>query len=363
MKKKLMSIVLALALVLGISAPAMAASPTVAEGTSQMSTLADDDRSAIITALQHIESNKDAFELGKVDFADLYIGNKIQAYEYVENGLEELYYAFPLLYNGKVVALAIKVRGENYQISSALVDKINDASTATISLIYDANAVYLFDGENFTLLGESSTAVVQRESFNDGLPDVNKICVNLCDLGETERLEYVPAMNSRAQTYFACNVKYVPQGSDKNICWAATVACINNYVNGTNLTAADVARAKYGSFYYDKDLMTDEVVKFMNSQYNLNYTYHEYAPSDLVMLNNIQSGRPMYGSFFTTGATRHGATVYGINLVSGYITVMDPAFGSATAYDGGQGFYSYLNPYSGMELGLIYAICYTWQSA
>ncbi len=81
-----------------------------------------------------------------IEFSDLYIGDKIQAYEYVESGFEELYSAYPLLYNDELVALAFEVDEGCCQISTDLAAKIDDASVSKLSLVYDLSSIYLFDG-------------------------------------------------------------------------------------------------------------------------------------------------------------------------------------------------------------------------
>lgn len=351
LSKKLTSILCAAALL-------VSALPAAAATTEEIPI---DDKSAIIMALQDVEENKDIFELGEVEFTDLYVGNSIQAYEYVETGLKELYFAYPLFFNGDMVALAIKLKDGHYQISSALVNEIKSSNASTISLIYDAHAVYLFDGKSLTLMAENSMVIPQRKYLNNALPNTSEANLNLCDLEEAEKLNYVPAKNAREQTYFSCNVKYVPQGDKKLLCWAATIACINNYVNKTNLTAVSVAQNIYGTEDYDHSVAAAESAAIMRREYGLDYTYGGWPPSDSAMLNNIQSGYPMYGSFATTSQTLHAATIYGINPISGYITVMDPKFGSATAYYGLGSTYYYFSPNEGVDLFLVQGVCHTWQ--
>ena len=77
-----------------------------------------------------------------------------------------------------------------------------------------------------------------------------------------------------------------------------------------------------------------------------------------VILTNIQRGYPIYGSFETrTGF--HAVTIYGINVTSGRIMIMDPQYGSTTCYYGTNG-YTYVSEYAGYTFTLSHAICNSW---
>lgn len=141
-----------------------------------------------------------------------------------------------------------------------------------------------------------------------------------------------------------------------NICWAATIACINNYVHGTSLTAIQVAKTYYGE-NYNKSFSTSSSAGVMRAHYNLLYQYYARVPSSNIILSNIQSGYPIYGRFVHSSGG-HAVTIYGVNLISGYITVMDPEFGSTICYYS-NGIYSYTGR-SGAKLKLTEAICYIW---
>lgn len=347
--KKTISAILCISMLFALSSNAFAAS-SIAPGET---------RAAIVTALQNMESDKEAFGLGDVEFSDLYIGDQLHSYEYVETGFEELNSAFPLFYNGKLVALAFNVGAGNFQISSALVAELNNVAVSEIALVYDAHSVYLFDGMNFILLGKSGEEISYRQSFADGFPNMAGTDLKLCNLNESQKVEYAPAPSVREQTYWSCNVKYVPQGDYDFICWAATVACINNCVNRTNLNAVDVAQKYYGPMDFNYTLEPGKCATFMKNTYKLNYTFKDEVPSDLAMLTNIKNGKPMYGSFRTSNGTGHATTIYGINIVSGYITIMDPTFGSTTAYSKNDE-YTYYHVYAACTATLTRAICATW---
>lgn len=354
MKKKLMSLMLTLALTLGIF-PITG----IAAETNEFTASAG-EREAITATLQYVEEDKNAFNLDEVEFGSLFIGNRIYAYEYTETGLDELYVTFPIFYNGEILALATKVSENNFQVSANLASELNMFRNSNVALVYDSDAVYVFDGDGFSLLKESSVTSSYRQSFQNGYSDMSMGNIKLCDLKKSVELNYTPSASARAQTYFSCPVKYVPQGAKTDLCWAATIACIVNYVKNRNLTAKDVAIAECGSSDYDDynvGKSTSECDDILQ-KYGLNYTYLNHAASDLAILENIQTGYPLYGSFGNDHRS-HAGTIYGINIVSGYITVMDPLMGSTTALSK-NGDYTYFNTDMGENISLEKTVCYIW---
>lgn len=352
MKKKWMSLVLTFALIFGIF-PTIGIAAEINEVTPSAS-----ERVAIIATLQYVEEDKNAFNLDEVEFSDLYIGDKIYTYEYTENGLDELYYAFPIFYDGRIIALATKVSESNFQISVNLASELNEIRNLSIALIYDSNAVYVFDGDTFSLLNTIPVTISYRQNFQDGYPDMSVENIKLCDLKKNTELNYTSSASTRVQTYFSCPVKYVPQGTGTDICWAATIACIVNYVQNKSLTAKDVAIAARDPINYNQGMLPNDCAKVLQNIYNLNYTYINHVPSDLAILENIQTGYPLYGSF-SNDHRSHAGTIFGINIVSGYITVMDPMMGSTTALCI-NGEYAYSNTVMGEIIALEKAVCFVW---
>lgn len=354
MSKKIVGIFLSVAIMLTIvSVPALAVSIP-----PQESTVSSAGRSEIISVLQCIEDDKTAFGLDGVDFCNLQIGNTLHAYEYVNNNFEDLYSAVPILYNDSLIALAIKVDGTRYQISSALALKLANVVDSNIALVYDSKGVYCFTGTDFVLLAESGTIVSSRSDLDEYTSTPYKSMMNLCDLSKVEALGYSSALDSRSYTNAALPVGFVPQGANTRICWAATIACINNYVHKTNLTAKDVAVKKFGSSNYNQGLDMPSCASFMQSAYNLDYTYKRQVPDENVIFSDLSNGYPIFGHF-TWSSGSHGVTIYGINIRAGYISVMDPEFGAATASYSLDG-YTYISDYSGVKLTLLNAICHGW---
>ena len=360
MLRKLLSVLLALCLCFFVSSTVLAAGV----GMSDQSITAD-DQAKIIDALRYIEEDKENFDLGDVNFESIEVGESIYAYEYTDMGFDKIGEVCPLIADGQLIATTIRVGDNGYSIETSLAQAINKTDCKNIALVYDCDSCYLYDGLDFTLLGQSGIMVSERALldrtkaayYSNGLIAQN--ISNSVLLGYSSPSS---ALQLNTQTYFSCNVSYVIQLPFSNICWAATTATILNYLNGTSTTAAGINME-----YFDSSAVVDEgvspssVKSFMQNNYNLSYTYNNYVPSASAILTNIVDGYPIYGSFHFTsnGGGYHACTIYGNNPISGYISVMDPQFGSTSAVSTGSS-YSYVSAYAFNTLTLARAICHTW---
>ena len=135
-----------------------------------------------------------------------------------------------------------------------------------------------------------------------------------------------------------------------NLCWAATIATISNYVYGTSLTAYSVAQNIYHPSNIDQTLSASVAQSLMRDTYNLYYTYRDLEHSVSVILDNITNDYPIYGIFEWSGSS-HAVTNYGMNATGSRLMVMDPMCGSVTANLSDYG-YSYIPSYLGQKLTL-----------
>ena len=264
--------------------------------------------------------------------------------------------------NNEIVTLMYEIEQTRYRIMPKLAIDIRQTGKTNIALIYDINGCHLYDGVGIITLGNTNMIVDGRRDVAEA-DDFELSELSLANIVKTQKLNYVSNnVNARTQSNYVCSVSYVTQLPNDEICWAATVACIVNYVKGKSLTAKQVAIAQWGSSDYNKGLETKNAILFMNNEYNMNYIYNNYTPSDNAILTNIQNGYPIYGSFdWEIGSTSgsHGVTIYGINTIAGRIMIMDPEFGSTTSYYSSSG-YTYVSSYSAKTLTFKRAGCQTW---
>lgn len=290
------------------------------------------------------------------------IGSCVNGYEYVEGEYKEIIHYYPLFYNNNLIAFTLSLDGTHYQLETKLAKEINKINIRKCALIYAAEGCYLYDGISFNLLMIYDIPNNHRMCLNREIENAE---IELCDLHQKEELRYVQTPRARIQTYYSCNVPYVSQLPYNKICWAATIATVSNYLNGTNYTAEQIAKAYYGDNFNDY-VSIQTLASLMSNNYNLDYTYQACLLGSTVIYNNIVNGYPVVGScIYRKGSVVEGAhaiTIFGVNIVSGYIVLMDPSMGSLTVYASGTEAYtySYWNSCFGKTMELESGICHSW---
>ena len=322
----------------------------------------DSSKSKIISALQNMEWMKDDIGLADVDFRTLSIAEPMYTYEYTSRGWIQNNVIYPLLSNGVLVAWAISLDrngDEEYQITAELVKEVKSilAENTSFTLLYDDTCCYLYDGNVTHLLKQNGIQVKSRTPW---VMNVNELPMNanLTDISDAELLGYTVKMTTYAQTYYECPVSFVTQKPYSNLCWAASTACVVNYVKGKNYTAVDVAKKYYGNTDYNKKADATQVVSVLRNKYFLLYSHKEQKPGDGIIGHNIQKGYPVIG-LFSSYVGAHAVVICGINIVSGYIKIMDPNFGFCSAIVSSAG-YQYTNASTGITYTFGGAICRYW---
>ena len=317
----------------------------------------------INNALTYVEEDKSSFGIRDVNFDLLEVTDSVNMYSFENDCFRKIGEFYPIVLGSHIIALAISNPQGKYSIETSLAKSIDKFNHDDIAVIYDALGAYLYNGQDLIFLGESGIKVPERSSINENrIIDFSGVKLSSTEISVS--LDYkTKGRPTNRQTYYSCNVSYVPQAPYSNLCWAATTACIKNYLNNSNYTTAQIAMLYFNSgTVYNVGMYDCNVASFMQNTLMLSYTYGNYKPSDAAILSNITNGFPIYGSFtWSSGSSngRHASTIYGVNAVSGYITVMDPEFGSSTATTNGST-YTYVSGYSGVTLTLDRGICHSW---
>lgn len=321
----------------------------------------DNKKKAICDAIEYVSLDAGAFNMKNVDFGKLRISSPIPVYEYKDGIVCKFCNYYPILdKDNHIIALAMSPSEGKYTIETALARDIDMSGCKNVAIIYDSHGAYLYDGEEVTLLGSAGLVISGRDTINVQEFNLRSMKIETADISESFWLGYRNTNGSaKAQTYYSCGVSYVTQLPYSNLCWAASVACINNYRNGTSLTASSVSMDRFGTTYVvDMTEAPSNVATLMQTQYGLNgYTFNNYIPSSNTILNNISNGYPIYGSFRGQGGY-HAVTIFGCNPISGYISVMDPMTGSTSAVANGTTYW-YVSSYTGTTLSLARGI---WHS-
>lgn len=335
MKKRIISFVLALIMVVSIAPPLAFA----ADNTDELETTSVIDKIIILVA--SVERAKESWGFGEVDFSNLYIGNPVFAYEYVDDSLEENSKLYPISADGKLLFWAV-VADDMVTISTGLVEQISIqiGLEEAFCVIYDKYGCYAYTGNSCILLSAYGDEDVfeARSIFSPKVVYSTKE-IMFTSLADKRQLDYKSGiMPSSPNYYYSINIPAVDQYSDDNICWAACAACIVNYLTGTQLTAKDVAMRYYG-YDYNKTANSYEVEVMLKKYYDIDYLSYRVVISDYVIYRNLLDHYPIYISWERVDGKKpgHACVLYGIDTYSGTISIMNPKgayFQTAEAADG-----------------------------
>ncbi len=352
--KKIISIISSICLFLILCLPAYAFGQDAEKDIKQ------NTYEKINDALNYVELDKKQFGLERIDFYSLETSSPIQMYEVSHGTISRIGETYPIFSSGKMVALATSPDGSNYCIETYLAKAIQKTEIQKIALIYDSDEVFLYDGIKLISLCKNPEIMVDRNNFIDKrLIDHSSILVS--DTNNRILLKYGGSKKQNRSNYYSCDVSLVSQKGYANLCWAATVACIKNYISGTSWTVHTVSKGYFQTTYtVDATVETSSVANFMQNKCSMPYTYHNSVPSDNTILSNIIGGYPIYGSFYVSPNNLwHAGTIYGINVVSGYISVKDPLRGTVSAISNGST-YVYTIASTGKTYTLQKVITHTW---
>lgn len=326
-----------------------------------------DDESGIVEALRAAESVKVQFELSSVDFENLTTSDHIFAYEYTNTGCVYNSEFIPIKYENELVGWVIKTAFDGecfYQFTTAFVTEVNDNLDLLdeFAVIYDKQASYLYNGADLIKLGDTAITIDTRAEVSEGNLVDAPIVLNNIDANY--RLEYTTYMPSnRTSSVVSCNVNFVSQNPPSCLCWAASTACIVNYLQRTNYDANIIAMGWLGTTNYNQTLdpgLEDDVL----ARYGVYYTHRFQRPSESVIRNNIANGYPILATFDVGGEDYqyHDVVIYGINTTEHHLYVMDPEYGFAVASPTTYGTHYYISVFTGKPLILDYATCKYWTS-
>jgi len=127
-----------------------------------------------------------------------------------------------------------------------------------------------------------------------------------------------------------------------------------NYLTGDSRTAVQIAQSYHGN-NYNLPIYTVNVGAILHHNYSVYYYYYGLsAPSETLVVTNLQQDFPVYSKWGWTNGNKigdHIGVIRGINQSANSIFVMDPEFGFAIASKS-SGLYTYVSAYSGVTLTL-----------
>lgn len=285
----------------------------------------------IIRVLSSIERSKETWGLADIDFESIYIGDPVYTYVYSDDSFTQNSKIYPISDDEKIILLAVDHNG-GITITTELVETLNSVidSDDSFTIMYDSYGCYICTNDSRIQVTEYE---VDAESETpSSLPEDNEDFsenVTYTRLTDKYFLPYVtPCIPHASGSYtYSCNVSIVSQQPDNKICWAASVACIVNYLKGTRLTAQSVARDYYGAIYNDG--LNMKYIPDVLSSYKVTYDPQIYYPTDYQIYNNLRLGYPLYSRWVAyEDAPNHACVLFAIDNYSGTVSIMDPWDGS-----------------------------------
>jgi hypothetical protein len=326
----------------------------------------DADLEGIASAMSTIECVKDMYGLSTVDFDQVVYADPIIAYEYTALGPVHCLEFVPIIYNGTLIGWVTKNNlGEEtlYQFTTEFVEQVNEivGDDMEFAFIYDFNASYLYDGISLYKLSDITINVDNRTTLSN-VEILEQYDIRLGDFSNVHEMPTATEnTNLRTPVHYECDIDYVSQNPPSNLCWAASVACIINFLQNANYTATAIAKLCYGSpdeAVYNQTLPPGGEAALLR-RFGITYTCDNVAPSGGVILRNITNDYPIFATFCYT-YSYHACVIYGVNVGSGQIYVMDPQTGFEIAtYSSTLGFaYTYAG--GAVTLFLDGASCKYW---
>ena len=334
--------------------------------------ISQNEKNAIIDILQFVALDKGAVGLENADFHALRIGNKINRYVLVENAFQLTGYSYPIIYNNKVVLVATTSGDGQFQITTYEAEAIEKSLMGSVAFVYDAYGMYLYDGNKLELVNRGTERIEGRGILqfdaNSEAPSMRTATithdslsgvVTATDLSVSVNLGYSAPQNSVMSAidgYYAATVDFVSQNG-KDICWAACVAMVYNYLNsGPNYTAEEIAIDCLGEQNMENGLDLGAVGLLMSGQSmggvylcDQDYMYHAYTLDDDTIVDNLDEYYPIVAGFVRTGGVQgyHTGVIDAIHTTAGYIRICDPNIGRIYSYrDTVNEFQSYYGEYT-----------------
>lgn len=243
-----------------------------------------------------------------------------------ENEFRQLYSQMDLFYSDE------SILGIEQQAFEELSKEVTASGLfeEEIALLYDKEDAYIITKETSRVLYNYGYSIETRDVF---VEDNNyaRNDVVYTKLSKVACLDYRPNMTRASSAYLSVPMVY--QGENTDICWAASMACIGNYLTSSNYSAEDVARAYYGNEDWNRGATTSQAVAALYQVYNVEYEKRENVPSDTVLYSNLLEGYPIY-AYWDANGLKHATVIRGI-VTGSYIQIMNPASSFMVAYKSG----------------------------
>lgn len=288
-----------------------------------------------------IQNDSDSYGLGNVNFENLYLGEKLAAYQENNNQIEELnidYY--PVMEDNEVIAIATVTYTEtgapSVQLGKGFSDNLQDFSEEddSVALVFDESGENMYACDNADKYIVVDTFITDSDSNGtekfDGVEDEDITYTKVAptvdlDADKNQSSEVSLSENLLAASSDANSLNIpIKLQNGKPICWAASVASVGQYITGIKKSATGVCDALGCEYTSGSSIMVKNAFKKI---YKLSATIYDKAPSFSKIMSEINNDQPIWAGFncAATGAG-HAVVIRGYASGSNYATFsyMDP---------------------------------------
>lgn len=303
-------------------------------------------------ALQVVEEFQDAYEVSDSELEGAKLGCPFVIYEPEKSVQDEIYY-YPILDAQDNIVLLMSIMGTtqgwNLSISEEWVDGLQQMGDITTDVVFYKTGDVLY-AENkrgsYVIAGEVEHGIrsFQCESYESKKQHISEINTRFVkadteniELSDTNRYDgYAPAFSTSTSSSKICALYNKQLQGSYNLCWAASVATICNYLNGTNVTAKNVAD-KMGigyntgaGLYEAQAALSRYGVTYNNYNASLN-AQNRMSWNELK--TNINNKYPVYVAAKPNDPKRlgHAVTAYGYSVAAGssYVVMWNSGSGAS----------------------------------
>ena len=315
--------------------------------------------------LAAVYDDAEGFGLDRDELAGASLGTAIFGYELVSGRLQKLDYTYyPIISNGKILFFAID-DGNGLSLTECYAKELSVYvnKNIPIALIYDRENCYVVTKEDAEMLVTFGDPITSRDTFSTPTQVVEYAGIfdaALTTVRSEKSISIEPSVATvSVNTDVSLLVPFVSQHppEDSLICWAASIACIGNYLTGKSYTAVDIAQSLYGTNNYNKSTTMENIGPILHHNYTVYYDYYGYgkAPSESLLVNNISKGYPVYARWWyeNRNGTKgyHATVIRGIYQSVNAVFIMDPEYGFSVG-EKSNGTFTYVSAIVGNTLTL-----------
>lgn len=337
MRKKILSMIIVVGLIVQFCLYPVAESHAEISFDARMQQISEEATQFIrnnMHAIQEVaESCSKELKIESSKFNDWMLGTPFMIYDLDLDVQEETFF-YPLIdkRTGKVFLIASVIGtsvGWQYSINKEMVDELNQIEWPNTNCIFyqsegkiiaqTKEKKYYFSNRVFNDSFDDKTFEAKKKVILDDMTKMEKVNISE-EIRKSNSLveRYSPTVTSE-MGYYYCNLNNAQGQHGRQMCWAASVATIVNYIKGTNYTAWDVCNTM--GIGYDQGAAASEKQQAL-ARYGINYVEKSGQSSFSSIMSDIGAKRPIAAST-TSSKGGHAVTVYGYrNISSGQYVMM-----------------------------------------